>query len=760
MNEIKTATVKPPLRVPKLKDIFPSLILILASRASVMGVFPFGVAMFAAVFDKRIAYIGIAAVCAGIFTSAGVGAIAKYLISLMVYWMFIKIYRGKKETVYALASACAVIIGGGATLLADFGSTYDIFLLAVESVICGLMYIVFRKAQPIADNYTFNATQEEYISTAVAVGVIIAGFNGIMAGPVRLSNVFSVYAVMITALNSSVAISGCMGICIGFMSSMATSESLLMMGIYGFCAVFSSAMNCYKKAGCIAGYICASAITLIYTKNIYSIPFSIFDTFAGSFLFLITPRIIQEYFKTFFTKSLHVESVSPDRRMREYLTMRLKRAGEAFLSLHECFLAVSEGRLKKYSDDIGIILDETTDRVCENCKMCGKCWQTDFRRTYKNVLELIGVIESCGMLTQENIPEHFCEKCIRADVFIQEINHVYELFKRDVIRRSDSVVTRNLISSQYGELCRLFSGMAGDIENGFSFLEKEEERIVEDLDKQGIMTYEVSAIESVSGNCEIYLRLPPAVNKTAVEGVLSDVMCRPIEFDAIDDGLSKYVSKSLYTVQTSVLQLPREGAAVNGDSITVFTTEHGKFFAIIADGMGSGREAQYESAAALRLLTSFLKSGFSIKTALGILNSSLCLNMDGEIYSTIDILCINLYTGEAELYKIGSAETVILNGDTVKTISSISVPVGILSDIRPDKKTFSLNEGDTILMMTDGITESGYTASRTDWIKKIIIKPFENTDELSKEVMDTALAKNRGIAKDDMSIVALRFMGV
>lgn len=760
MNEIKTAKVKPPLRVPKLKDILPSIILILASRASVMGVFPFGTAMFAAVYEKRIAYMGIAAVCTGIFTSAGMAAVPKYLIALMIYWMFTKIYRGRKTAVYAAVCGAAVAFGGAITLIAEHANLYDVFLLSVESVICGLMYIVFFKSQPITGNYKFNATYEEYISTAVSVGVIIAGFGGISFGYINLTNVFSVYAVMITALNSTVAVSGCMGLCIGFIASMATSESMLMMGIYGFCAVFASLMNCYKKAGCAVGYVCASAITLIYTKNMYNISYGIFDTFAGCVLFLITPRLVQEYFRGFLTKSLRVESVSPDRRMREYLTMRLKRAGEAFLSLHESFLAVSESRLKKYSDDIGTILDETADRVCSGCKMCGKCWQTDFRKTYKNVLELIGIIESGGMLTAENVPEHFCEKCVRADLFIEEINHVYELFKRDVMRRSDSVVTRNLISSQYGELCRLFTGMAGDIENGFVFLEKEEERIVDELDKQGIMTYEVSVIESVSGNCEVYLRLSATARKTTVEGVLSAVLCRPMEFENSEDGLSKYSSRSLYTVDTAVLQLPRSGTAVNGDGITVFTTGQGRFFAILADGMGSGREAQYESSSALRLLTSFLKSGFSIKTALGILNSSLCLNMNGDIYSTIDLLCINLYTGDAELYKIGSAETIIMNGDEIRTISSVSVPVGILSDIQLDKKTLKLNEGDTIVMMTDGITESGCCASGTDWIKKTVIKPFETTQALAKEIMDTALEKNRGIAKDDMSLIAIKFMGV
>ena len=43
MNEIKAAPIKPPLRIPRLDDLMPSLLLILASRASALGMFPFGI---------------------------------------------------------------------------------------------------------------------------------------------------------------------------------------------------------------------------------------------------------------------------------------------------------------------------------------------------------------------------------------------------------------------------------------------------------------------------------------------------------------------------------------------------------------------------------------------------------------------------------------------------------------------------------------------------------------------------------------------
>ena len=82
-----------------------------------------------------------------------------------------------------------------------------------------------------------------------------------------------------------------------------------------------------------------------------------------------------------------------------------------------------------------------------------------------------------------------------------------------------------------------------------------------------------------------------------------------------------------------------------------------------------------------------------------------------------------------------------------------------MSDIRLNDQRLELSEGDIIIMMTDGITESGYTVSRTDWIKQIVIKPHDNMEQLAKEIMDTALDKSRGIARDDMSVLAMRMLG-
>ena len=61
------------LRAPSVRDVGMSMLLLLAGRASVLGLFPFGVAFFASCFDKSIAYLGITVLSIALGLLQGLG---------------------------------------------------------------------------------------------------------------------------------------------------------------------------------------------------------------------------------------------------------------------------------------------------------------------------------------------------------------------------------------------------------------------------------------------------------------------------------------------------------------------------------------------------------------------------------------------------------------------------------------------------------------------------------------------------------------
>ena len=76
------------LRAPSVRDVGMSMLLLLAGRASVLGLFPFGVAFFASCFDKSIAYLGITVLSIALMTSAGSAVLTKYLVAALLFWIY------------------------------------------------------------------------------------------------------------------------------------------------------------------------------------------------------------------------------------------------------------------------------------------------------------------------------------------------------------------------------------------------------------------------------------------------------------------------------------------------------------------------------------------------------------------------------------------------------------------------------------------------------------------------------------------------
>lgn len=749
------------LRAPLLVDALPAALLFLAGRASVLGMFPFGVAFFAACFDKSIAYIGITALIISLFTSAGRYMAVKYLVAALVFWIYTRFKR--KDSLVWDAAACggSMVLGGLVFLTYGFTGMYDVLMLLVEGIVTGMMYIIFSKAKSFMVNRKTRTrtAQDELVSIAVSAGVFITGLSGVVFPKgVSLADILSVYATLCIALHTSLAAAGSGGLCIGFLASMSSPSAVVTMGIFGISALFANLLKSFGRFGVALGFVGGSAVALLYAGNTFELPVSIAEAVIGAALFALTPLRYHNMIEEIFTNSSKIETLSTDTRAKAYLTMRLEKASNAFKSLEECFENATQKRLKSYGKDVAQLLDETADRVCEGCPNAVKCWQNDFTRTYRGIMQLLETMENQGMLALDNVPPSFREKCVRTELFVVEFNHIYELYKKNLVRMGEAVQGRDLVARQYRDVAALMDEMAGTITAGFDFRENAEEEITTELDKLGIAAYEVSVIEGGDGRMEVYMSVNKPAETSQITAVLEQVLETPMLYDGENVGtLMRFVSKARYSVDIGIKQMTRDFSEVSGDCVDSFSAGSYKHYIIISDGMGSGRRAMNESRITLGLLKEFLISGFGVRTAVDMINSALCLKLDYECFSTVDILCVDLMTGICEFFKIGSAESVIMHGANVETVFSVSLPVGMVADVHTEGQAKRLSGGDTILMMTDGVSEAGFGA-RTDWIKQEIQKPYIVMDDMAQAVLEMAIKKSRDNVVDDMTVAAVRLI--
>lgn len=148
--------------------------------------------------------------------------------------------------------------------------------------------------------------------------------------------------------------------------------------------------------------------------------------------------------------------------------------------------------------------------------------------------------------------------------------------------------------------------------------------------------------------------------------------------------------------------LSRREEGLSGDRGASFRVGN-RFYLLLCDGMGTGSAANGEAGAAIGILRTLLQSGISPGEALNFLNGVYILRDDGG-FATVDLLQADLTTGEAELFKWGSAPSYLKKKGKVEKIGTASPPpgVGVGEEYRPEGERLSLGKGELLVLVSDG----------------------------------------------------------
>ena len=158
-------------------------------------------------------------------------------------------------------------------------------------------------------------------------------------------------------------------------------------------------------------------------------------------------------------------------------------------------------------------------------------------------------------------------------------------------------------------------------------------------------------------------------------------------------------------VQVDVTDEPPSGQGeVCGDVITSFEAE-GKYYMVISDGMGSGREAALTAGVCAAILQRLIGSGAGLDTSLKMLNNIIRAG-ERECSATMDIAEIDLLTGQARFIKSGAAPSFVLRDGSIFRLQSKTVPIGILRALDAEMIKFDILPGDRVVMVSDGAARS------------------------------------------------------
>ena len=149
-----------------------------------------------------------------------------------------------------------------------------------------------------------------------------------------------------------------------------------------------------------------------------------------------------------------------------------------------------------------------------------------------------------------------------------------------------------------------------------------------------------------------------------------------------------------------------------------------------------------------------LRAGNRAGTSLRMLNNmirSRSADSTRECSSTVDLLELDLMTGDCTFIKSGAAPSFIIRGGVVRRMQAGTVPIGIICALDAKETSFSLLPGDTVVMVSDGVIES---EGEGEWLVSFLSGAGELTpDEI---VYNICLKAGAHDGHDDCSAIALR----
>ena len=198
-----------------------------------------------------------------------------------------------------------------------------------------------------------------------------------------------------------------------------------------------------------------------------------------------------------------------------------------------------------------------------------------------------------------------------------------------------------------------------------------------------------------------------------------------------------------YTPELAVQAAGRGGSSISGDRGAAFSGPGATYYVLVCDGMGTGSGAAQESTQAIKMLRQLLLAGLDALNALKSLNGIYILR-DNGCFSTVDLLRVNLTSGDAILYKWGAAPSYLKRHRGLRFLGGASLPPGLSQNGEIEQVRFSLDHGGVLVLLSDGL--GGKESQRR----------LESCESLNPQDVAASLFVGREQPDDDCTAVAIR----
>lgn len=524
--------------------------------------------------------------------------------------------------------------------------------------------------------------------------------------------------------------------------------------------LFGAAVCTFAKYGRIAS-TCALLIAFLgygYFEGLYAYPtpqlvLSILSVLIPSLFFILIPTPLVRFLenKLVFYREKHLSRVAINRN-RALVGEKLFEISAVFREIQSTFTALSASEADKGAKEY--IRDCVLSEACENCPYNSACKKRNLLPSL-DALVSVGCVK--GKVTLIDIPRALADACNNQTTLLYALNRQLGEYQNYVTETENAATGRALLAGQAQGVSEILKSLALEQSQPIQIYTEKERGLNIALLRAGIVCSEL-LIYGEEENLTLSLVTFGSVDVKVIAEIASRFMNTtmmiseriPLSDDKFCCILRK---KPCFDAAFGVATARKKGEKMSGDTHSVIKIDERKFMVTLSDGMGSGEYAQRVSENTITLLESFYRAKMPSQLILSSVNKLLTFNKE-ESFACVDIAIVDLDSGLADIVKIGSPIAFILSGNTVKILENSSLPLGILDCLHPSAVSYELIENDVLLFISDGISDAfGTAADLYECLRSI---PANNPQALADNLLQGALRASGGVAKDDMTAVAVR----
>lgn len=438
----------------------------------------------------------------------------------------------------------------------------------------------------------------------------------------------------------------------------------------------------------------------------------------------------------------------------------LDKLSKAFLDMEEKNSFFSEEQVREMCDRVG-------KKLCHDCGNYDICLGKERGHTYELIWKVFQAIENWGTELNVEVKRNIQKNCAQAPKFLRTAVEVYKEGKQDLLWNQKIASNRENCVIQLDSFAQMVKHATRELDASIfsdSYLEK---KIKNSFAKVGLKILTMVLLVTKEGRYEIHIttKAPKGqcVQTKEVAQIVSECCGRTMILGKEERTVlsAEYCTvtcvegPNYHTIQ-GVARIGKGCKKISGDSFSMLDLPGGKQGVILSDGMGAGEPAYRESMMVVELLEELLNAGFPKETAIQMLNTALVMGREEIRFSTIDMSVFDLYSGRCEFLKAGASMTFIKRADKVECIKSTSLPIGVVSKLEIDKEEYDLEDGDVVIMVTDGVIDA-LPVGEQEFLMKMIIEGTQknNPRGISQHILEQVLACSGEVPMDDMTVLAV-----